>query len=317
MANTSPKKLTLRAFKISNPNLTTQDSGILELLQRALELKSTASSRRMPLNAEDPDRDLLANYTWGPNNVYLFGMMLRIIPAESGGIIDEALFEQPTITMAQIDAGSPEQSQYKGHFYFAINNNFLITNLSSNINVDRIQTYINWLLENVRGERLFQFAELTKTPEGLKLSQIRDIQFVGGGNAISSMPVPNERSTCLTYFSQLTSSILEQIISDTPSLEKIRESQLIEAKLLLKVKGKPKEMGKEEFQRIMSAIVTNVTNDNGIVVHTKDNNKYTGADIKVKKSIIVESSGTNRIVEEQLKQEMELFLGEIRTIQNG
>lgn len=109
MSRISTKKLTLRAFKIENPSLTEPNSGILRLLQQVLTPQSTAAKRRMPLNIEDPDRDLLANFTWATNNSYMFGMMLRIIPADNGGVISEELFNQPTITMAQVNAGNPDQ----------------------------------------------------------------------------------------------------------------------------------------------------------------------------------------------------------------
>lgn len=72
-------------------------------------------------------------------------------------------------------------------------------------------------------------------------------------------------------------------------------------------------MAQETFQRVMGAIATNITNDSGLVIRTKDGNKFTGAAVKVKKTVSVECVETNRIVEEQLKQEMELFLSEVRT----
>ena len=106
--------------------------------------------------------------------------------------------------------------------------------------------------------------------------------------------------------------MLSQIVNDTDSLEDIQNSQVIEAKLLLRIKRKPKEMAQEEYQRVMGAIATNIGNDDGIVVRTKDGNRYTGEDIKVKKKIKVERTTGNRIVEEQLKQEMEAFLTELR-----
>lgn len=310
------KKLTLRAFRI-NPSLTEPNSGILGLLQQVLTVESTAAQRRMPLNAEDHDRDLLANFTWATNNAYMFGMMLRIIPADNGGMLSEELFNRPTITMADVNAGHPDQSQYKDHFYFALNNNYLVTSLAGNISIDRLQTYINWLLEGVRGERLFQITELTKLPEGVAFSQIKDIQFVGGGTTIVSTPTENEQTTISTSLGNLTDGLLELLMgSDTANLDRIRSNQLVEARLLLKLKGKPREMAQEEFQRVMGAIVTNVTNDSGIVLRTKDGNKYTGAAVKIKKAVSVECIGANRIVEEQLKQKMELFLTEIRVQQD-
>jgi hypothetical protein len=247
----------------------------------------------------------------------MFGMMLRIIPADNGGVLDESLFNRPTITMADVNAGNAEQSQYKGHFYFAINNYYVVTSLSGNLNIDRLQTYINWLLREVRGERLFLFTELTKMPEGVPYNQISDIQFVGGGNTISSVPTQNESSTISTSLGNITNEVLEKLFGqDTENLDKIRSNQLVEARLFIKLKRKPREMAQDEFQRVMGAIATNITNDSGIVVRTKDGNKYTGAEIKIKKPVSIECIESNRIVEEQLKQEMELFLNEIREQQN-
>ncbi len=313
MASIPSKKLTLRAFRIENPNLTEAHSHILGLLQQVLTENSTAAQRRMPLNAEDPDRDLLANFVWATNNAYMFGMMLRIIPADSGGMLSEEMFNKRTITMADVNAGNPEQSQYKDHFYFALNNNYLVTNLAGNINIGRLQTYINWLLEGVRGERLFQLTELTKLPDGVPLNQIKDIQFVGGGTTVAAAPTENEPSTLSTTLSNISDSVLEMLMGhDSANLDKLRANQLVEARLFLKLKGKPREMAQEEFQRVMGAIATNITNDSGIVVRTKDGNNYTGEAVKIKKPVTVECIAANRIVEEQLKQEMELFLNEVR-----
>ena len=304
--------LRLRAFRIENPCFTESHSGILGLLQQVLTEESTAAQRRMTLNAESPDRELLANFTWAKNNVYLFGLMLRVIPADTGGVMDERLFSQRIITMADINEGNSSQSQYKDHFYFAINNNFLVTNLAGNINIDRLQTYINWLLEGARGERLFRFTELAKLPDGVPLSDIKDIQLVGGGMA-SAAPAERKQTTLVAKLGSITNDLLGQVFgSDTDSLEKIRASQLVEAKLVLKIKRRNRGLSVEEYKRVMSAVATNVTNDSGIVVRTKTGNKFTGESVKVKKAVSIQCIGPNRLVEEQLKQQMEQFLGELR-----
>lgn len=268
----------------------------------------------MPLNVDEPDRELLANYSWSGSRSYLFGMMLRVIPAENGGMISEELFEQPMITMAQVASSSSSESQYKDHFYFALDNNYLVTTLSGNINISRLQTYLNWLLESVRGARLFEFTEMTKVPDGVPLSQLKEIQFIGGGSVTTTRPTEGEQNFSLSL-KDLSSSVLRSVVCDTTSLDTILEKRLIEARLLLKVKGKPRDMAEDEFHQVMGAIVTNVTNDEGLILCTKDGNKYTGAEIKVKKPVSVERIEANRIVEEQLKQEMERFLGEIRVEQ--
>lgn len=76
-------------------------------------------------------------------------------------------------------------------------------------------------------------------------------------------------------------------------------------------------MAQDMYQRTMEAVVTNVSNDNGIIINTKDGNRYTGEAVRIKKAVSIECIATNRIVEEQLRQEMELFLREVRTQQDG
>lgn len=307
----------LRAFRIENSTISEPNSSILSFLGQILTDESKAGDRTLQLNEQEEDRDLLSNFEWRHNNSNLFGMMMRIIPAESGGVIDSDLFERNKIAITDVDAGSPDQKQYKDHFYFALNNEYLVTNLAGNINIMRLQTYLNWLLVNVRGERIFQFTELTKLPDGVAFSNIEQIEFVGGGHVVSAPTTSQEPSTVTTMLHSISDALLSQIVNDTASLEEIRNSQVIEAKLFLRVKKKPKEMAQDEYQRVMGAIATNISNDDGIVLRTKDGNKYTGEAIKVKKEVEIERTTGNRIVEEQLKQEMEVFLSELRSQENG
>lgn len=317
MARTSNKKVILRAFRIENSTISEPNSSILPFLGQILTDESKAGDRSLQLNEQEEDRDLLSNFEWRHNNSNLFGMMMRIIPAESGGVIASDLFERNKIAITDVDAGSPDQKQYKDHFYFALNNEYLVTNLAGNINIMRLQTYLNWLLVNVRGERIFQFTELTKLPDGVAFSNIEQIEFVGGGHVVSAPTTSQEPSTVTTMLHSISDALLSQIVNDTASLEEIRNSQVIEAKLFLRVKKKPKEMAQDEYQRVMGAIATNISNDDGIVLRTKDGNKYTGEAIKVKKEVEIERTTGNRIVEEQLKQEMEVFLSELRSQENG
>jgi hypothetical protein len=66
----------------------------------------------------------------------------------------------------------------------------------------------------------------------------------------------------------------------------------------------------------MGAALRQITDDNGVVIHTK-NGRYTGKDVKVVKDITVERTSNNRIVEEQLKQKMESFLDELTSKENN
>lgn len=311
MANKTAK-IKLRAFRILNPALTEPHSDIIPLLQKVLTQESTAQQRRMRLNENDADEDLLSNFAWQQNYSYLFGMMLRIIPADNGGVIDSGLFAQHTITMAEVNAGDSNQSQYKDHFYFAINKEYLVTNLPGSYSIDRLQTYINWLLNPVRGARLFEITPVTKIPDGMKLSEIRGIEFIGSSGAPSvTAGVVNPANSTTTKMQELKTSLLDLLFADTSSISDIERDQIISAKLLLTVKRKPHDMANEDYHRVMGAVTRQITNDSGIAIISRNGNKFTGEYIKVVQDITVEKTTGNRLVEEQLKQKMEMFLNEL------
>lgn len=308
---TNNAKIKLRAFRIENPTLTEPHSGILALLQQVLTDNSTAQQRRMKLNEDDSDEDLLSYFAWQQNNSYLFGMMLRIIPAANGGVINSELFAQQTITIAEVNAGNPDQSQYKDHYYFAINNSYLVTNLSGSYSIDRLQTYLNWLLNSVRGSRLFEFTPVTKLPEGIKLSEIKGIEFFGGQSSTLTTGIASTENGTATKMQELTNSLLDSLFSDTACITEIERDQIIAAKLLLTVKRKPQDMAHEDYQRVMGAVTKQITNDSGIAIIAKNGNKYNGEAVKVVRDITVEKTTGNRLVEEQLKQKMESFLNDL------
>lgn len=311
MATTT--KMKLRAFRIENPTLTQENSGILALLQKVLTVSSTAQDRRMRLNEEDADEDLLSNFVWQQNNNYLFGMMMRIIPASNGGVLDDNLFSQTKITISEVIAGNNNQSQYKDHYYFAINNNHIVTNLSGAYSIDRFQTYINWLLERERGSKLFEFTPVTKLPEEIKLSEIKGIEFSNGNTSSFSTGIATTENNTISTLRELSSQLWHQIFSDTVEYSEIERDQIVSAKLLLTVRKKPRDMTQEEYQKVMGAVTRQITNDSGISVITKNGNKYTGEAVKVIRDVSVEKTSSNRIVEEHLKQQMESFLSELNT----
>ncbi|MBD5238477.1 MAG: hypothetical protein HDS64_01725 [Bacteroidales bacterium] len=271
-----------------------------------------AKSRRMRLNGIESEEDLLSDFSWQANNNYLFGMMLRIIPASNGGIIDSQLFEQPTISIKDVSEGDANKSQYKDHYYFAINNTHIVTNLSGTYSIDRLQTYLNWLLNSVRGTKLFEFTPVTKLPDGVKLSELKGIEF-GGVSSSQRLTagLAQTENRAILKMQELTDSIFEKLFSDTASLSEIERDQIITAKLVLTVKHKPKDMANDEYQRVMGTVMRQITNDSGIILIAKDGNKYRGEEIKVVRDVTVEKTSGNRIVEEQLKQRMESFLSDL------
>lgn len=305
------KKIKLRSFGLSNTNLIQNGTGIIACLNSVLPENSTANSRRMMLNAQDGDEDLLSFYSFLRDR-YLFGMMLRIIPVENGGFISDDLFSNNTISIADLEQGTDNGFQYKDHYYFMLSDRFVVTNLSGSYSIDRFQTYINWLTENHRNS-IFDMNPVTKFPDGVRVSDIKSIEFAG----VRAVNVePNSEPAVVTKMREITSDVLSMLFGDTEELDNIRGEDLVSAKLLLKIRKRPADMAEEDYTRAMSAMTRQITNDSGIAIKTRQGGTYTGEAVKDVKEVDVELTENDRLNEQQLKQLMEQYLQDLESRDN-
>lgn len=305
------KKIKLRSFGLSNTNLIQNGTGIIACLNSVLPENSTANSRRMMLNAQDGDEDLLSFYSFLRDR-YLFGMMLRIIPVENGGFISDDLFSNNTISIADLEQGTDNGFQYKDHYYFMLSDRFVVTNLSGSYSIDRFQTYINWLTENHRNS-IFDMNPVTKLPDGVRVSDIKSIEFAG----VRAVNVePNSEPAVVTKMREITSDVLSMLFGDTEELDNIRGEDLVSAKLLLKIRKRPADMAEEDYTRAMSAMTRQITNDSGIAIKTRQGGTYTGEAVKDVKEVDVELTENDRLNEQQLKQLMEQYLQDLESRDN-
>lgn len=304
------KNVKLRAFKIysSITDVTGTEAGIIKLLKKKLSDSSTAQERRRLRNKDDNDEDLLSSFEWQSDDSYLFGMMLSIIPGESGGQIDEELFSLNKIKLSDIDAGKEGTFQPKEMFYFALNNDYIVTNLSGNHSPSEFQTYMNWLLESLRGKQLFDFNPVMIRPKNIRASDIKSVTF---GDALNTSVEKGAHNELATTRRNLTRNFWSMLFDSTGEFDDIILEQLVEATLFLKIKPKPKDLQEEVYQTVMSAIVKPLANDQAITIKTKDGNTFNGGEITKKKEIKIETTSTGRLDEGQLKQEMERFLNEL------
>lgn len=146
------KKFTLQAYDIENEEIGKAYSDLQEKLKEKLEAREIADIRRMKLNPESPEEDLLSDFAITER--YVFGVMWRISPAKEVPSIPEGLFKNPTIQIDDIQEQEKRISLIcKDHYYFSLNKHFLVTNLPKS-RIKSLQVYLNWLLEAVRGDKL-------------------------------------------------------------------------------------------------------------------------------------------------------------------
>lgn len=305
-----PKTVKLRAFSIANYEMGKKDSGLMEMLSDALS-GSVANNRRMRLNEDDPQKeeDLISDFTV-KGKIHLCGAILRI--ASSGDIpnIPDNYLEKEKITITDLDTLEIGASTiYKTHYYFLLNNNYMITTLQGNISIKRFQTYINWLLEDVRGDQMFEFTPcVTNTPKA-KLSELKNIIFKNNNIQTDFKPI-NQEGVIKSNISKAGEAVIKLFINDTAKLEELKEAQIISAELLIKF-SRPAKMSKEDYEKKMGAYLKPFADTEDVVFTTKRGDKVTGAEILRTKSVEIELTDSLKISEPQLYQEMEKFLKEV------
>ncbi len=303
------KNVKLRAFFIPNVAINKSKSDILEKLNdRLVANKSIARDRSMVLNPEDPkkEEDLLSFYRL--TNSQFRGTIIRIFYAEDTTKIPDDFLNHEQIQLTDLEQVDPSlKMMFKDSYSFLMNDSFLITNLQGNITIKRFQTFINWLLENQRKDTLYEFSPKTKPISDTRLLDIKNIEV----KDISIHKDQNHEE--LQKDSKLISvgnEILKTLLGDVTSFDKIKDQQIISAKLFIKF-TKPKAMKKEEYEKIMSAYLKPISDTEDVTLITKKGAKLKGSDVLWTKDVDIEMTESKLMVEEHLFQEMELFLREI------
>lgn len=310
------KRVKARFFVVdkANTNLSYNSAEVLDLLKRALDEKPKISDRQLILNKSnnDDESDILAHYEWNANNTYLFGLIMRIAPESSTGSFSPDVLNKEQCSIDELITKDSINSICIDHYYFILNNEFLITNLTGLKNIDCFQTYINWLTEKVRGDQLIAFVPKTTLPKDVPISSLRKLEF--GDNTKIMTDLNNQKEKVSTHIKKLSSRLLKALLkdSDYSSLEDIDLEELISAKLIISVKRKSKDINEDDFQKIMGTILKPLTNDSGITLIGKNGEKLSGSDIKKVECFTIDKTSRGHIDEAQLKQKFEECLFKLK-----
>ena len=304
----APKNINLRAFSIANDDIAQSNSGLQKILSDKLQ-GSVLQDRRMLLNQDDCEEDLISDFNNNTNFVY--GVILRICPSDTVQNIPNDYLQKEKISITELDSISSEKTNVcKYHYYFALNDKFVVTNLQRNITIDRLQTYINYLLEKERGTRLFEFTPVITEPEETKLSEIKNIVVKDTKIHTDIVSQNNENSIGRKSFN-IAKYWLSDFINDVDTLKTIEENQIISAELLIKF-SKPRKMSKEDYEKTMGALLKPMSDTDDVTFVTKRGNKIKATDLQKIKSVDIELTDSGKISEIQLQQAMEKFLQELQ-----
>ena len=266
---------------------------------------------------EDSDlEDVLTSYRTRTDS-FVFGTMFRLMQPDNTGVIPNTLDNQEQVTyndIMDLNAGEEEAGRsvvvIKDTYSFLIKGDYLITDLPGNINIDRLETYLNWLLESSRDGQLIKYNCISRIPNDLPLKDIKSIEIAPDifVNTEINQPV----RTILTGLSDATGDLFRQFSGSNEAIQGLRENDLLGYKLILYIKGKPKEMTKERYERMLSSSATASAFEDGVKLHTSTRGVLSRDKLFEKKTVQVEFIDGRRMNFRSLELQMEQFLNEVQ-----
>ena len=300
------KTITLRAFAIKGNKLSQRSNLLRQLLIQKLE-NSTTGDRRMRLNQAEAEENLLAHFSLYPN--YVFGMMLRITNEGVSGQINPKLFEQKNICIEDIASEvDSNMSLYKDHYYFLLSDDKIVVSLPTERTTKDLQTYLNWLLEDERDNCMFELQPMIS--QSIPTTQLKEIKNVLIGSSTQTS-LDSLSSTKILSLKNITKDLLKHIIQDTNTVEEIVESNLVRTELRIHFPKKVKNTSKEDLERILGATIAPISDLEGIRIETNKGTFISGEELPCKKKVEINRTSKGYVVEEELKQEMELFISKL------
>lgn len=290
------KKVTLRVFKISQSGLFGDNENKLgRQLINKLKQSQSVNDRRITLNSASTQKeDLIAAFKISPtiqNCVYC--LMLRVSIGNNVKPLTKSLFDKKEFGVSElIDTKSNgAEATYEDHFYFAVNDDYLITNLPGNKTINNLQTYFySYLAASYELTPVIDENLVTKLGDVSKIV-FKDEHMVSGDNDESVSSV-----------AKIAKNLIKNLLVDTTSLQETELDQMITATLNIKV-SKPKASA----QNTLGAVLKPIADLDNVEIVTKSNKKIVkGSEVLLTKTVNIELiDGKVLINEPQLYQEMD------------
>lgn len=306
------KNIILRAFSLVNTDLKHNETNLLSLL--CLKLKdSVMNDRRMLINPDDPQReeDLIANFDLRIVCVMVVGTMLRIASVDDIPNITDDILNKEKVDIETLESiKSDSKVIYKSHYYFAVNNEYLVVSLPANRTINAYQTYLNEYLKDVREDILYEFTPLLTKSQKVKFDDVKSIKIGSKDYPIGSNSNKETDTSPLLVkkIKNVARGVLKELMEENKDLKQILDEEIVSAELVLKISQKKNKA--KETEKALSSFLKPISDTDGIELITK-NGKVTAADIFKTKLVSIELTESKHISELQLFQEMEKFLSEL------
>lgn len=318
MNKVETKNIILYAYRIENEELSSAVCDFTANLLKKLDGEEEQAGKRILQPSEDSsESDLLSYYVLKRQSRRIFGMMMRIAKVKDISTIPPELLQKVIIKpeeLRELDVSDKEGIICKNRYYFMVDDNHLVITLQKNL-MSQFKTYMNWFLEVYRGEKLYKFTNLIESPADTNLKDIRSVTFADNATSLLSgkKNMGTEEETKLI---SVAKDFLEKIVAGDKDLEFLVDKKILSANLVVKFnKISKKDADDEDVKKALSAVITPLADDDFVSVELKDKRRISAGKMIRKKSVTIDLMDNGAINHEQLSQEMELYLNELKSIE--
>ena len=243
--------------------------------------------------------------------VMIVGTMLRIASVDDIPNITDDILNKEKVDIETLESiKSDSKVIYKSHYYFAVNNEYLVVSLPSNRTINAYQTYLNEYLKDVREDILYEFTPLLTKSQKVKFDDVKSIKIGSKDYPVGSNSNKETDTSPLLVkkIKNVARGVLKELMEENKDLKQILDEEIVSAELVLKISKKKNKA--KETEKALSSFLKPISDTDGIELITK-NGKVTAADIFKTKLVSIELTESKHISELQLFQEMEKFLSEL------
>ena len=298
------KNIKLRAFSISpqTPKVTSPSPSIVDLAINKLS-NTVAKDRVLILNKDDPNKHSDTLPYFDVRNRTLLGVIMKISQNDNVQVIANTLMNQKKFSVGQLKSNNIDDNKvYLSHYYFAMNDKFLVTNLSMNTTIRGFQAYINWFIK----EQLFEFTPMVINAPDLKMEDLRQLTIAD--------PMVNKTNDEVKKkwidLKGVKDYILKAVLKDVKDLDEVEMGRVISARLLLKF-IKPKDMTVEDYKKIMGFYLKPISDLENVVFTNKNKQKFSADKLLRTENVHIDVDENGFISEPQLWDAMTGFLAKL------
>lgn len=241
------KTLTLRFFDASYLSLTSENSLVEKLSSK---LSSSASSRMMLLNKSDPDKsDLISDFLYTLSGKRIIaGTYLRIANSSDVPIITQDMLAQNQFKVSTINKdASAQEKTCLDYFYFCMSDDKLIVTLDSRKTINRMETYVNWLLNTTSTGNRVSFTPIVDSTI-ISAADLKKITINNGSSIFVDSGDNHQEDKENSSVIRLAKDALRKLFDETDTLDELIEENICSAQLVIKF-TKPRNMCVEEYRR--------------------------------------------------------------------